>query len=172
VLVAFAARLRPHAEGLAEQQTLGEHGLELTGRALAAWRAYQHEHHDRSRLQADIARIQADLRALLEDAGSKRKGTACTAASPTTCSRSGPRSGPSPPTPGVEPTNNPAEGTLPGPVIHRKLSHGTRSDDGERFVERAVSVAATGRQLKRSLFDYLTELLTAHSRGDSLPALA
>jgi transposase len=57
-------------------------------------------------------------------------------------------------------------------VIHRKLSHGTRTDNGERFVERALSIAATCRQQGRSLFDFLTELLTAHSRGDPLPALA
>ena len=72
---------------------------------------------------------------------------------------------------GVEPTNNPAERALRGPVIHRKLSHGTRSNDGERFAERALSAAATCRQQHRSLFDYLTELLTAHTRGDPLPAL-
>jgi len=35
------------AEGLAEQKTVGERGLELTRHVFAAWRAYQHEHHDR-----------------------------------------------------------------------------------------------------------------------------
>jgi hypothetical protein len=73
--------------------------------------------------------------------------------------------------PGVEPTNNPAERALRGPVIHRKLSHGTRSDDGERFAQRALSAAATCRQQHRSLFDYLSELLAAHTRRDPLPAL-
>ena len=137
---------RRHSEGLAEQKTFGEHGLELTGRVFAAWRAYQHEHHDRARLQAEIAPIQTELRTLLEDAGRKSKRTGCTAASPTTCSRSGPRCGPSPPIDGVEPTNNPAERALRGPVIHRKLSHGTHTDHGERFAERALSAAATCRQ--------------------------
>jgi hypothetical protein len=56
-------------------------------------------------------------------------------------------------------------------VIHRKLSHGTRSDDGERFAEPALSAAATCRQPHRSLFDFLTELLTAHTHGDPLPTL-
>jgi transposase len=37
---------------------------------------------------------------------------------------------------GVEPTNNAAERSLRGPVIHREPSHGTRSDAGERFIER------------------------------------
>ena len=56
-------------------------------------------------------------------------------------------------------------------MIHRKLSHGTRSDDGERFAEPALSAAATCRQPHRSLFDFLTELLTAHTHGDPLPTL-
>ena len=60
----------------------------------------------------------------------------------------------------------------PTPVIDRKISHGTRSHDGERFAERALTAAATCRQQDRSPFDYLTELLTAHTRGDLLPALA
>ena len=97
--------------------------------------------------------------------------TAGTASSPTTCSRSGPRSGPSPPIDGIEPTNNPAERALRGPVIHRKLSLGTQSQHGERFAERALSAAATCRMQHRSLFTYLSELLAAHNRGDPFPAL-
>jgi hypothetical protein len=74
--------------------------------------------------------------------------------------------------PGVEPTNNPAERALRAPVIHRKVSLGTQSKDGERFAERALSAAATCRLQTRSLFTYLSELLVAHSRGDPFPALA
>jgi hypothetical protein len=70
------------------------------------------------------------------------------------------------------PTNNAAERALRGPVIHRKLSHGTRSEDGERFIERALSASVTCRLQGRSLFAYLAELLTARSRGQPLPALA
>ena len=72
---------------------------------------------------------------------------------------------------GVEPTNNPAERALRGPVIHRKLSLGTQSQTGERFAERALSAAATCRMQRRSLFTYLSELLAAHNRGDPFPAL-
>ena len=75
-------------------------------------------------------------------------------------------------TDGVEPTNNAAERSLRGPVIYRKLSHGSRSDDGERFIERALSASVTCRLQRRSLFSYLTDLLTAHTRGDPLPTLA
>jgi transposase len=73
---------------------------------------------------------------------------------------------------GVEPTNNPAERALRGPVIHRKVSLGTQSESGERFAERALSAAGTCRRQGRSLFTYLTDLITAHNRGDPFPALA
>jgi transposase len=162
---------RRHSEGLAEQKTFGERGLELTGRVFAAWRAYQHEHHDRARLQADVAPIQSDLRTLLEDAGRKSKRTRLHRRFANNLLKVWPALWTFTSHTAVEPTNNPAERALRGPVIHRKLSHGTRSDDGERFAERALSAAATCRQQRRSLFDFLTQLLTAHSRGDPLPAL-
>ena len=53
---------RRHSEGLGEQKIFGEQGFELTRRVFAAWRAYQHEHHDRDRLAAEIAPIQTELR--------------------------------------------------------------------------------------------------------------
>jgi transposase len=73
---------------------------------------------------------------------------------------------------GVEPTNNAAERSLRGPVIHRKLSQGSRTQDGEHFIERALSASVTCRLQGRSLFAYLRELLAAHNRGDALPTLA
>ena len=66
---------RHHAEGLAEQKTFGEQGLELTHQVFAAWCAYQHEHHDRDRLATEIAPIQTELRQLLEDASPKSRRT-------------------------------------------------------------------------------------------------
>ena len=66
---------RRHADGLGEQKTFGEQGLELTGRVFAAWRSYQHEHHDRDRLTAEIAPIQTQLRQLLQQASPKSKRT-------------------------------------------------------------------------------------------------
>ena len=163
---------RRHADGLGEQKTFGEQGLELTRRVFAAWRAYQHEHHDRDRLQAEIAPIQTELRRLLEDASPRRRATAGTGSSPTTCSRSGPRSGPSPPSTASSRPTTPPNARSARPVIHRKVSLGTQSNDGERFAERALSAAATCRLQHRSLFTYLSELIAAHNRGDPFPALA
>jgi transposase len=68
-------------------------------------------------------------------------------------------------------TNNAAERSLRGPVIHRKLSHGTRSTNGETFIERALSASVTCRLQHRSLLTYLRELLTANQTGGALPAL-
>jgi transposase len=163
---------RRHSEGLAEQKTFGEHGLELTGRVFAAWRAYQHHHHDRDRLQTELEPIQSALRALLQDAGRKSQRTRYHRRFANNLLKVWPALWTFVTIDGVEPTNNPAERALRSPVIHRKLSHGTRSHDGERFAERALSAATTCRQQQRSLFDFLTELLSAHNRGDPLPALA
>ncbi len=46
---------------------------------------------------------------------------------------------------GIEPTNNHAERALRHGVIYRKLSGGTDSETGSRFVERMLSVVATCR---------------------------
>ena len=75
-------------------------------------------------------------------------------------------------TDGVEPTNNHAERGLRGAVIYRKLSLGTQSERGERTIERLLSASITCRLRKQSLFAYLTEVITAHARGDPIPALS
>jgi transposase len=163
---------RRHADGLGEQKTFGELGLEFTGRVFAAWRSYQHEHHDHDRLNAEIAPIQTDLRRLLQDASPKSKRTRWHRRFANNLLKVWPALWTFTTIDGVEPTNNPAERALRAPVIHRKVSLGTQSKDGERFAERALSAAATCRLKRRSLFTYLTDLITAHTRGDPFPALA
>jgi transposase len=160
-----------HADGLAEQKTFGEQGLKLTGRVFAAWRAYQHEHHDRQRLTDEIAPIQTELRALLEQAGPKSKRTRWHRRFANNLLKVWPALWTFITIAGVQPTNNPAERALRAPVIHRKVSLGTQSNNGERFAERALSAAATCRLQHRSLFTYLSDLITAHTRGDPFPAL-
>ena len=163
---------RRHSEGLAEQKTFGEQGLQLTRRVFVAWRAYQHEHHDRDRLATEIAPIQTDLRRLLQDASPKSRRTRWHRRFANNLLKVWPALWTFVTVAGVEPTNNPAERALRAPVIHRKLSLGTQTKNGERFAERALSAAATCRLQRRSLFNYLSELLIAHSRGDPFPALA
>ena len=163
---------RRHADGLGEQKPFGEQGLQFTRQVFAAWRAYQHEHHDRARLKHEIAPIQTQLRQLLENASPKKARNRWHRQFANNLLKIWPALWTFITTPGVEPTNNPAERALRGPVIHRKLSHGTQSNDGERFAERALSAAGTCRQQRRSLFTYLSDLITAHNRGDPFPQLA
>ena len=162
---------RRHAEGLGEQKTFGEHGFQLTRRVFAAWRTYQHTHHDRPRLQAELAPVRTELRRLLEKASPKSKRTRWHRRFANNLLKVWPALWTFTTVEGVEPTNNPAERALRGPVIHRKISLGTQSEIGERFAERAQSAAATCRLQHRSLFTYLSELLAAHNHGDPFPAL-
>jgi transposase len=70
----------------------------------------------------------------------------------------------------MEPTNNRAERDLRKLVLWRKKSFGTKSDRGERFVERIKTVAMTLHRQKRSLFGYLTSLLQATFSGCEAPS--
>jgi transposase len=72
---------------------------------------------------------------------------------------------------GVEPTNNAAERALRPAVIWRKLSFGSASERGSRFVERMLTVAATCRQQGRSVLDYLVAACDAEARGEPAPSL-
>ena len=72
---------------------------------------------------------------------------------------------------GVEPTNNAAERALRHAVIWRRISGGTDSADGSRFVERMLTVVATCRQQGRNVLDYLSTCFEAERRGQALPSL-
>ena len=72
---------------------------------------------------------------------------------------------------GIEPTNNDAERALRHGVIYRKISGGTDSETGSRFVERILSVVATCRQQDMNVLDYLTRCYQAHLDGRPLPSL-
>jgi transposase len=72
---------------------------------------------------------------------------------------------------GIEPTNNDAERALRHGVIYRKLSGGTDSEVGSRFVERMLSVVATCRQQDTNVLEYLTRCYQAHLDGAPAPSL-
>lgn len=72
---------------------------------------------------------------------------------------------------GVEPTNNAAERALRHAVIWRKLSFGTQSAAGSRFVERMLTVIETCRRAGRNVFAWLTDTVAAHFRRDAAPSL-
>jgi transposase len=72
---------------------------------------------------------------------------------------------------GVEPTNNAAERALRHAVIWRRISGGTDSEAGSRFVERMLSVVATCRQQGRGVLEYLTLCHQTRLDGRSVPPL-
>lgn len=72
---------------------------------------------------------------------------------------------------GVEPTNNASERALRHAVIWRKLSFGTQSAHGSRFVATILTVVETCRQQSRGVFDYLTMAMPAHFAHQPAPSL-
>lgn len=72
---------------------------------------------------------------------------------------------------GVEPTNNRAERALRFAVLLRKRSGGTRTDHGDRFIERLLTVRETCRLQHRSMHHYLLNAITAALHGLPTPSL-
>jgi transposase len=78
---------------------------------------------------------------------------------------------------GVEPTRPtfgwcPAgERSLRHAVIWRKLSFGTQSASGSRFVETMLTVIETCRQQGRNVFAFLTNAVEAHLAHQVAPSL-
>jgi transposase len=158
-----------HSEGLAAQKEFGEQGLEIAQRLFGAWDRFQQDG-DRRRLKRKVAPLKRELKALLKR-GSKGKRHKRTWGFSKNLLKVWPALWTFTDTAGVEPTNNRAERALRGPVIHRKLSLGSQSEQGERTIERLLSASVTCRQQRRSLFSYLAGALTASARGDPIPSL-
>jgi transposase len=160
-----------HSEGMAEQKKFGDQGLRIARELFAAWASYQTDA-DRVRLQAQTAPLQQELRRLLEHATRKSPRTKYHRLFAKSLLKRWPALWTFTHTDAVEPTNNHAERGLRGAVIYRKLSLGSQSEHGERTIERPLSASITCRLQRRSLFAYLTDVLTASIRGDPIPALA
>ena len=72
---------------------------------------------------------------------------------------------------GIEPTNNAAERALRPAVIYRKLSFGTQSGRGSRYIERLLSVSETCRVQQRNAYQYLVAAMEAKFAGEAAPSL-
>ena len=72
---------------------------------------------------------------------------------------------------GIEPTNNAAERALRHAVIWRRISGGTDSEMGSRFVERMLSVVATCRQHGIPAMQYLSQCNEARLSNHPTPPL-
>jgi len=73
--------------------------------------------------------------------------------------------------PDVSPTNNAAEQIVRQAVLWRKMSFGTQSKRGARYVERMLSVCATCRLQGRSIIDYIRKACQAHLNNRPVPTL-
>jgi transposase len=71
----------------------------------------------------------------------------------------------------IEPTNNASERALRHAVIWRKLSFGTQSAAGSRFVETILTIVETCRQQNRPVFAHITTAVAAHLARRPAPSL-
>ena len=74
-------------------------------------------------------------------------------------------------TEGVEPTNNEAEQSERHGVLWRKVSGGTDSAQGSRFVERILTVVHTCRRQGKKVLDYLSACILACRHNRAPPSL-
>lgn len=72
---------------------------------------------------------------------------------------------------GVEPTNNHAEQQVRHGVLLRKVSLGTQSERGSRFIERMLTVVATLRKQSRNVHAFVTDACHAKLAGSDPPSL-
>jgi transposase len=72
---------------------------------------------------------------------------------------------------GVEPTNNAAEQAVRHAVLLRKISHGTHSEAGSRFIERILTVHATLRRQQRNILRFLRDACEAQLHNRNAPSL-
>jgi transposase len=72
---------------------------------------------------------------------------------------------------GVPPTNNHAERQLRPLVISKKLTFGTQSERGSRFIERIFTVAMSCRQQKREVLPFLVTALQKYFSHQPPPSL-
>jgi transposase len=160
-----------HAEGLAAERQFGEHGLELCDRVFWAWEVFVHTR-DRRQLKRTVSSLRRTYKPIFRSYASKRARNKRTRGMARNLLKAWPALWTFAAHTGVEPTNNHAERALRSAVIYRKLSLGSQSESGEQRIARLLSAHTTCRLQGRSLFAYLSELLTADARGDPLPTLA
>jgi transposase len=150
-------------------RAFAEAALELTAQVFGAWDRERAEPTGRQRLRLEMQPLQDEFRALLE--AGRQHPTAKVAGLSQQLLKLWPALWTFVTVPGVEPTNNAAERALRPAVLWRKGSFGTQSDDGNHFVARLLSVAATCKQQRRPLLEYLTAVCIAAQHGQPIPSL-
>jgi len=74
-------------------------------------------------------------------------------------------------TPGLEPTNNLAEQAIRFVVIDRKVTQGSKSQSGQRWLERIWTVLATCTTQNKSLLDILRVSIDHYFRSEPPPPI-
>jgi transposase len=143
--------------------------LRRSNRLFRWWHRLEAETVDWGRFRMAMARLRREVRAALGD------GARCDCATTRgTCAeilRVEESLGTFARVQGVPPTNNAAERAERHAVIWRRISGGTDSARGSRFVERMLSVVATCRQQGRNVLDYLRSCFEAARGGHAIPSL-
>jgi len=152
------------------QRPLGERLLNIATRIFAVWHRFRAEAIERPTLLMELAPLQVELRQALED-GLDPPHAVVAGALCDNLLDSWPALWTFAHIDGVEPTNNAAERALRPAVLWRKGSFGTQSDDGSRFVERIMTVAASCKQQGRGLLDFLVAAISAARFGLPPPSL-
>lgn len=150
-------------------EPIGRRLLSLSDRLFRWWHRLEDRKVDRKRFRAAMTRLRREVKTALQDGtrcACKTTGGTCAEIlrveeSLWTFARVA----------GVPPTNNAAERAERHAVIWRRISGGTDSAHGSRFVERMLTVVATCRQQGRSVLDYLTSCFQAARSGQVVPSL-
>ena len=74
-------------------------------------------------------------------------------------------------TPQIDPTNNCAEQAIRFVVIYRRVSQGTRSENGRLACERFFTVIATCARQGKSAFEFIKESIENFCKGIPGPSL-
>lgn len=162
---------KAHAEGLGAEKAFGEASLKVCEELFWTWEIFQHTR-DRTELKRRIRALRCEFKPILQTYSGKAPRYKYCRGIARNLLKVWPALWTFADHKGVQPTNNHAERALRGSVIYRKLSLGTQSQQGERRIERLLSVHTTCRLQRRPLHDYLVDALTAASRGDPAPLLA
>ena len=150
-------------------EPIGRKLLRLSNRLFRWWHRLQAERVDRGDFRAAMARLRREVKAALDE------GVRCDCPRTRgTCAEIRRVEGglwAFARLRGVPPENNAAERAERHAVIWRRISGGTDSAEGSRFVERMLTVVATCRQQGRDVLDYLASCFEAARSGQAIPSL-
>lgn len=148
---------------------IGERLLTEADTLFAFYHQWQDGHLQHSTFRTYASQLRVQIRAVLQEG--KQLGHAKVSGMCASMLRTEPAMWTFARRPHVHPTNNAAERSVRHGVLMRRMSHGTQSVGGSRFVERLLTVRATLRSQGRNLFAYLEEACRAQLLGRSPPTL-